>query len=83
MRCMREIKYLTQTEVNNLKAGVKVIITWSSGNGPHEYIIHKREGQNASFVSEHNPNAGWYDGKIDFVGKESYHTKVNIAPPIK
>lgn len=67
---------LTQEEVDALVAGTKVVITWSGGNGPHEYTIHKREGQNTSFVKEHNPNAGWWDGEIDFVGPERPHTIV-------
>ncbi len=72
------MKYLTQEEVDNLPAGTKVIITWSGGNGPCEYTIQKREGRNGSFVKDHNPNAGWWDGEIDFVGKENFHTKVSL-----
>ena len=70
---------LTQDEVNNLKEGTKVIIVWSGGNGPHEYIIKKREGITGSFISDNNLNSGWYDGEIDFVGKESYHTQVKLV----
>ena len=70
------IKYLKQKAVDNLPAGTKVMIIWSGGNGPHEYIIHKRRGSQRSFVNEDNPNAGWWDGLIDFVGSEKYHTKV-------
>ena len=71
-------KYLTQEEVDDLPAGTKVIITWCGGNGPHEYTIHKREGEKMSFISPHNPNAGWYDGEIDFVGEKRFHTKVKL-----
>lgn len=72
------MKLLSQKEVDNLPEGTKVIITWSGGNGPHEYTILKRVGQKGSFVSPHNPNAGWYDGEIDFVGTENYHTHVSL-----
>ncbi len=71
-------KLLTQNEVDNLPEGTKVIITWTGGNGPHEYMIHKRKGSNASFVKPHNPNSGWWDGEIDFVGKERFHTHVQL-----
>lgn len=72
-------KFLTQKEVDLLPVGTKVIITWSGGNGPHKYTIHKRKGINASFVKKHNPNAGWWDGEIDFVGSERYHTRVKLV----
>lgn len=71
---------LTQEEVDNLPAGTKVVITWSGGNGPHEYTIHKRD-YSGSFVKESNPNAGSYDGEIDFVGEKSPYTVVTLANP--
>jgi len=73
-------KYLTQSEVDNLPEGAKVVITWSGGNGPYIYIIHKRKAIHGSFVTEHNPNVGWWDGQINFVGSEKYHTKVKELP---
>lgn len=69
-------KLLSQKEIDNLPAGTKVIITWCGGNDPNEYIIHKRVGNNKSFVKDHNPNSGWWDGEIEFVGKKTFHTKV-------
>ena len=74
----KETIYLTQKEVDNLEEGIKVIITWCGGNGPHEYIIHKIKGSNGSFCKKHNPNAGWSDGEINFVGKEKFNTKVSL-----
>ena len=71
-------KPLSQEEVDTLSAGTEVVITWSGGNGPHIYTIHKREGDNSSYVKDHNPNAGWWDGEIDFVGPERPHTIVTL-----
>lgn len=76
MKKQKLSQFLTQKEVDELPVDTKVIITWTGGNGPHEYKIHKRDGVTGSFVNEHNPNAGWYDGEIDFVGEENYHTRV-------
>jgi hypothetical protein len=77
----KEIKHkgkpLNQEEVNNLSKGTKVVITWTGGNGPHLYEIHKRD-DGLSYVKEHNPNAGWWDGEIDFVGPEKPHTIVTL-----
>ena len=72
---MNKKKFLTQEEVNNLSIGTKVRIIWSGGNGPHDYVIRTKAG-NLSCVDRLNPNAGWYYGQIDFVGKESFHTQV-------
>ena len=72
------MKLLTQEEVDTLPAGTKVIITWSGGNGPHEYTIHKRNNETGSFVKDSNPNAGWYDGEIDFVGNKKFNTHVSL-----
>ena len=69
---------LTQKQVNNLTEGTRVLITWSGGNGPHEYIIHKRKDDELSYVKEHNPNCGWWDGEITFVGKEKFNTQVSL-----
>ena len=30
---------LSQAEVNDLAAGARVLVTWSGGNGPHEYTV--------------------------------------------
>lgn len=70
---------LTQEEVDNLSAGTKVVITWTGGNGPHMYEINKRENDDKSYVKDHNPNAGWWDGEIDFVGPEKPYTIVTLA----
>lgn len=72
-------KTLTQEEVDALPAGTEVVITWRGGNGPHEYAIHKRKGQSMSFVKEHNPNAGWWDGEITHVGEKSPNTIVTLS----
>lgn len=37
-------KALTQEEVDALPDGTKVLITWSGGNGPHEYEVVQKNG---------------------------------------
>lgn len=75
---MNKVKYnnlLTQKEVNNLPIGTEVIVTWSGGNGPHKYTIIEN--------GDYGPitNIGIKNGKLDFVGKEKYHTKVSLVTP--
>lgn len=60
---------LSQRQVNNLVHGEKVLITWSGGNGPHEYTVDR------SFICQ-TPFAKECNHPIDYVGKESFHTHV-------
>lgn len=67
--------YLTQAEVNHLPQGTRVRITWSGGNGPHEYVIRDFDG---------NPYAARIDdgvvvGPIYGVGPRQPLTQVEIV----
>lgn len=33
---------LTLSQIKDLKSGDRVRVTWSGGNGPHEYVISRR-----------------------------------------
>ena len=68
---------LTQEELNNLPDRTKIIVIWSGGNGPHEYVLRQTDHGlyvEDSFLEEPN----WKGGSLDFVGTEKYHTKVRI-----
>lgn len=72
---------LTQEECEGLADGERVMITWSGGNGPHEYEVGRDKRGFASVVHR-IPGIGPEAGKIykhthlRFVGKERYHTHV-------
>lgn len=66
---MNPPKRLSQKECDKLPVGTKVIVTWSGGNGPHEYTVVRHWG-GVSLVDTA------YDDPLDFVGQEFYHTAV-------
>lgn len=66
------MKFLTQSEVDALDEGTKVLIVWGGGNGPHEYTIHKPwEGH--SWAKEAN-------SPITSCGSKSPSTLVWLVP---
>ncbi len=34
---------LTQAEVDALPDGTRIVVTWSGGNGPHEYVLRRND----------------------------------------
>jgi len=74
--------YLEEAEVAALRDGERVRITWSGGNGPHEYVIAVDEHGRRYAVSECGSpeireQMRWYN-PIEFVGVERYHTRVEV-----
>lgn len=67
---------LTHEEVQSLPVGSKVFIEWSGGNSG-EYIIYETP-TGEKICNPYNENHGWFYGQIDFIGTESYHTKVHL-----
>ena len=57
------MKEITLKQFQKLPEGSKVTITWSGGNGPHEYEVFKTpSGEN--IVKPWNPNSGWWYGQV-------------------
>lgn len=42
---------LTEAEIVALPDGARIVVTWSGGNGPHEYIL-RRDERGASALCE-------------------------------
>jgi hypothetical protein len=62
---------LTQEECDQLGADVRVLVVWSGGNGPHEYVTgNPRHGH--AYI----PGGSCDDGDLTFVGKASSYTIV-------
>ena len=65
--------FLTQEQVNELEIGVRVEVVWSGGNGPHEYTIMGRHGDEVYVdTAKHD--------FLDFVGDAPPFTTVRLAP---
>jgi len=65
-------KPLTQSEVDNLPEGTPVTVTWTGGNGPHNYLIVKnRYGESCT--------NNIYTDRLDFVGPERPYTIVYMT----
>ena len=73
-------KYLTQEEVDALPEGTQVTITWTGGNGPHNYTIGKFDGQ-AWTTGEGSDGKLHLGDRIDFVGSEKPFTLVTLTNP--
>jgi hypothetical protein len=71
---------LTTSEVSELVEGTPVTITWSGGNGPHDYVIAVDERGRRHAAPNNDPDdpMRWYN-PITFVGLESFHTHVRMA----
>ena len=82
---MADYSLLTQDEVDRLKDGTPVTITWSGGNGPHEYVVAVWPGREepgnryAAPADDPNGKMRYYPGPISFVGSARFHTKVIIG----
>lgn len=78
---------LTQAEVDTLPAGTRVLVTWSGGNGPHEYVIVVCDGKRYAALPEGHP---WrrpdedtrppWDAVLEWVG-EHPRTQVWLLNP--
>lgn len=63
---------LTQEEVDALPDGTKVMVLWSGGNGPFEYILKKIDG----ITHAGNDAPYTYFHSLDRVGEERYNMRV-------
>jgi len=71
---------LPAEDVERLTEGARVVVIWSGGNGPHEYVIAVDErGEHYAvsprFADDPNDRMRWYN-PLTFVGVERYHTRV-------
>ena len=69
---------LTGDEVAALPDGTPVIVIWSGGNGPHEYVITVDvcERRYACAPRDIDNDRMRYYNPFTFVGQERYHTRV-------
>jgi hypothetical protein len=68
---------LLEEEVDQLAEGTPVVVIWTGGNGPHQYVLH---------VCDRDPGTRYvWDGQnerlrhynpLRFVGTERYNTRV-------
>jgi hypothetical protein len=72
---------LSAEDVERLPEGARVVVIWSGGNGPHEYVIavdrygRRYAGSPPRFAVDPNDRMRWYN-PLTFVGVERYHTRV-------
>lgn len=77
---------LTQSEVDALPDGARVVVTWCGGNGPHEYTLRHHENLGPCALTkwqDEDPAERYrylYDGKLRPVGSERWHNRVSLAP---
>lgn len=72
-------EYLTQEEVETLPENTPVTITWTGGNGPHDYfVVFDDRGQVYAAVSDDPRDRLRFYNLLTFVGKERYHTRVSL-----
>lgn len=58
---------LSQSELNAMPRGAKVIVTWQGGNGPHEYVLDVKDHRDHwSIRGEH----GNWIGDLDLVFRD-------------
>jgi hypothetical protein len=82
---VHEGKLLTQEQVDELEEGTWVLITWSGGNGPHNYRITVDNNGNryacgADYFDTPEDPLRFYN-PIDFVGHERFHTWASLTEP--
>jgi hypothetical protein len=71
---------LSVEDVEHLPEGARVVVIWSGGNGPHEYVIvvglyGQRYAVGLRFAYDPNDRMRWYN-PLTFVGVERFHTRV-------
>ena len=64
---------LSQAEVDALEEGALIDVTWTGGNGPHEYRVGIKHGRRYAMLFGAD---GHVVGALDFVGKAGYYTHV-------
>ena len=73
---------LTDDEVRALPEGTPITVTWSGGNGPHEYVLtFDKRGEPYAWASDlHDPNGRLrFYNPLTFVGAERFHTRVYLT----
>lgn len=58
---------LTKKQFDDLPSGACVKVTWSGGNGPHNYIVTKTEGGKSAIYGKHDYLIGTPDCIFDKV----------------
>lgn len=74
-----EAKPLEREDIDQLPEGTPVTVTWSGGNGPHDYVIVvDRLGYRYAATSDDpEDRLRFYNPLTDtFTGTERYHTRV-------
>lgn len=76
------MRALTAEEISALRNGTVIKVTWSGGNGPHEYRI--RQTVHGSYAMSEwdwrHDRINW-SSKLDFIGTARPYTIVRLAHP--
>jgi hypothetical protein len=71
---------LTPTEVRRLPGGARITVTWSGGNGPHDYVVRWWRGDPYAITEDEarRQPPGWVDvvRALDFIGPSQPRTQV-------
>ena len=67
---------LTMEEVVELEPGTRIVVTWSGGNGPHEYKVGRWYDE---VVACCLPPSEGIRHLLDFIGPASPFTVVTVA----
>jgi hypothetical protein len=69
---------LTAAEVEALPEGTPVTVTWSGGNGPHDYVIAvDRWGRRYAWGPSQGDRTKFYN-PLEHVGQAKHHTHVSV-----
>ena len=69
-----QARLLTQEQVDALPEGSRIMVKWNGGNGPHEYIVRKREGESYACMTANEEIRS--DFRLFPVGTERCHDRV-------
>lgn len=74
---MEHGELLSQKQVNALEDGTLVVVTWTGGNGPHEYTLRQPRGGPVAAYQIHDGRE-FVAGALDFVGDAKPRTLVSL-----
>jgi hypothetical protein len=70
---------LSAEDAEHLPEGARVVVIWSGGNGPHEYVIAvdrygRRYVVSPRYADDPDDRMRWHN-PLTFVGVERFHTR--------
>lgn len=69
---------MTRDEVAALQDGERIVVIWSGGNGPHEYVVERNASvfNDGVFAVRHHANGEKSMNRLDFIGVDKPFTRV-------